>query len=105
MRRRKIKDEADARACFAAVRAAGGDSVAWSRAHGVDARSLHAWRMNLSRSSKPRTANPPALVELVPTGMRGGAQYVLDLGVLRIEFDDACSTATLERVVKALRAC
>jgi hypothetical protein len=35
-----IRDEADARRCVRAVAAAGGDTVGWSREHGVDARSL-----------------------------------------------------------------
>jgi hypothetical protein len=103
MQPRKIKDEADARACLAAVKAAGCDAVTWSRANGVDARSLHAWRMNLGPKSKRVTAH--ALVELVPTTRPSGARYVLDLGGARLEFDDLCSTETLQRVVRALRAC
>ena len=102
MQPRKIKDEADARACLAAVRAAGGDAVAWSRANGVDARSLHAWRMNLRPHTQPKK---PALVELVPATRSDRAQYVIDLGEIRVEFDDFCSAETLQRVVRALRAC
>lgn len=102
MQPRKIRDEADARACIAAVRAAGGDTVAWSRANGVDARSLHAWRMNLRPRTKPKK---PALVELVPVARSSGARYVIDLGEARIEFDDLCSVETLQRALRALRAC
>ena len=106
MGRRKIRDEADARACLAAVRATGGDTVAWARAHGVDARSLNAWRVNLSRSSKAAKAKEVALVELVPAAsVGGGARYVLDLGEARLEFDDRCSADTLRRVVAAVRGC
>ena len=46
---RKIVDEADAEACLAAVRSAGGDVGCWARAHGVDGRSLIAWQSNLRR--------------------------------------------------------
>jgi hypothetical protein len=107
MRRRKIKGAADARACLAAVRSAGGDAVAWSRAHGVDARSLNAWRVNLGRCSKPVKVTDVALVELVPSAERVGtrARYVLDLGAARLEFDDLCSAETLRRAVTAVRAC
>lgn len=105
MRRRKIKDEADARACLAAVRSGGGDGVAWSRAHGVDARSLNAWRVNLGRSSKSAKVTELALVELVPPPSGARARYVLDLGAARLEFDDLCSADTLRRVVTAVRAC
>lgn len=107
MRRRKIRDEADARACLAAARAAGGDRVAWSRAHGVDARSLNAWRVTLERraSSKRRATVAPQLVELVPASLPRAARYVVDLGAARVELDDLCSADTLQRVVRALRAC
>ena len=107
MRRRKIRDEADARACLAAVRATGGGRVAWSHAHGVDARSLNAWRVARERrGSTTRRAGVPALVELVSTSpRRGAAQYVVDLGAARIELDDLCSADTLQRLVRALRAC
>ena len=108
MRTRKIRDEADAKACLAAVRAAGGDRLAWSRAHGVDARSLNAWRVALERraASKRRAAAAPKLIELVQSSApRAAARYVLDVGSARVEFDDSCSADTLQRVVRALRAC
>ena len=106
MRTRKIRDEADAKACLAAVRAAGGDRLAWSHANGVDARSLNAWRVVLERraASKRRAAAAPKLIELVPSS-RATARYVLDVGIARVEFDDSCSADTLQRVVRALRAC
>ena len=102
MRVRKIRDEADARACLAAVGAAGGDRIAWAHAHRVDARSLNAWRVALER----RDSKAPKLIELVAaTAPRVVARYVLDVGVARVEFDDACSAETLQRVVRALRSC
>lgn len=104
MRRRKIRDEADARACLAGVRSAGGDRVAWAHAHGVDARSLNAWRVALERRGSVAGAG---LIELVPTSSPGlgMARYVVDLGAARIELDDHFSADTLQRVVRALRAC
>lgn len=111
MRRRKIRDEADARTCLAAVQTAGGDRVAWSHAHGVDARSLNAWRVALRRraSSQKKAATRQAtrakLVELVPRIGRNGARYVVELGTARIEMDDGFSAETLQRLVRALRAC
>ena len=100
---RRIKNEADARVCLAAERAAGGDACGWARARGVDGRSLNAWRLNLGRRrSRPKTR--PALVELVaaPAPRVGDAQYALVLGNARIEFGDACSADTLRRVLQAL---
>jgi hypothetical protein len=46
---RKIRDEADAKVCLAAARAVGGNRATWARTHGVDARSLNAWRVALDK--------------------------------------------------------
>jgi len=62
---RKIVDEADARACLGAVASSGLSRVEWARLHGVDARSLNAWRMNLERRGRPTESTPLRLVELV----------------------------------------
>lgn len=105
MLRRKIRDEADARSCLAAVRSAGGDRAEWARAQGVDARSLNAWRVALERRGSRRSPGSPRLVELVPATASRGGRYVVDLGAVRIELDDSCSTETLQRLVRALRAC
>lgn len=104
---RKIKNEADARACLGAVKAAGVERVAWSRANGIDARSLNAWRVALERRAiSTSAAANPKLVELVPRGRNvTSARYVLTVCDSQLEFDDACSGETIARVVRALRAC
>jgi len=52
---RKLRDEADARACLAAMEASGLSLSEWARQHGMDGRSLHCWRMSLAR----RSSSPP----------------------------------------------
>jgi hypothetical protein len=118
-KQRKIEDERDARACLAAVRAAGGDVGTWARAHGVDGRSLNAWRVNLSRRSSgerrerskraPRTQLAPLaarLVELVPAPSAvGAARYSMRIGTAAVEFGDDFREDTLRRVVAMLRSC
>jgi len=120
--RRKITDEREARRCLAAARRAGERAGAWARAHGIDGRSLNAWRINLARRSSVSTPartvmRPPttmvvqprpraALVELVPTSPPGAAmRYVVHVGVLRVEVGDDFAAATLRRIVEVLRAC
>lgn len=49
---RKIADEREARRSLAAAEAAGGAIKQWARAHGIDGRSLNAWRMNLARRGR-----------------------------------------------------
>ena len=98
---RKIEDEADARRCLAAVKAGGGDSVAWANANGVDARSLNAWRVNLSRRGAQ-----PKLVELVAaTPHHPPARYAIAVGDVRVEFDDGFTGDTRFRVMQVLRSC
>ena len=114
---RKIEDEREAVRCLRAAERAGLSAGEWARAHGVDGRSLHAWQMNIARRDSPvqrrkarrkpdRTAH--ALVELVPAvapAMQGAGRYALVVGVVRVEFGDDASAATLLRVLEALRSC
>lgn len=116
---RKIENERDARACLAAVRAAGGHIGTWARANGVDGRSLNAWRENLSRASTGRGGDrsgrtpraelspiSPRLVELVATlTAPSAARYALRVGTATIEFGDDFREETLRRVVAMLRSC
>ena len=120
--RRKITDEREALRCLAAARRAGERAGAWARAHGIDGRSLNAWRINLARRGADTTpvrtaARLPvamvvqprpraALVELVPTSPPGAAmRYVVHVGVLRVEVGDDFAVETLRRIVEVLRAC
>jgi hypothetical protein len=115
---RKIEDERDALRCLRKVGRAGLSVGEWARAHGIDGRSLHAWRIAIARRGVPArhrksTARSKqaelALVELVPAAPipEGDAArpYVLVVGVARVEFGDDVSAATLRRVFEALRSC
>jgi hypothetical protein len=64
MTKRKIEDEAEARRCLSAVEAEGGDIRRWAGAHGIDGRSLHAWRVNFARwdGGRSSTSPPPSAV-------------------------------------------
>ena|ERR1700761_6134579 len=105
--RRKIKDDRDARASLRAARVAGVSVGEWAREHGVDGRSLNAWRINLSRSgATEEEAAKPRLVELVPPApSRTNARYVVHVDDARIELTDDFREETLVRLVRALRVC
>jgi transposase-like protein len=112
---RKVVDEREARALLAKAARSGADLVAVARAHGVDGRSLNAWRYNLARGARPpaapvsRRPRRAGLIELVPTELRdrprssGGARYTLRVEGAEIEFGDDARTETLRRVLEALR--
>jgi hypothetical protein len=123
MSRRRIEDEAEARRCLLAIEREGWDIRTWAHAHGVDGRSLHAWRVNLARSStrtperrQREMANfatsASELVELVPAPVHRIAptpsntgRYVLAIGDARVEFTDDFSEPTLRRIIGVLRSC
>ncbi len=117
---RKIENESEARRCIQAAKRRGLSAGEWARAHGIDGRSLRAWKMNLGRRVAPReaprrkrrvpvTKRGHALVELVPATQPAtvgvGGRYVLEVAGARVEFGDDVSVATLRRVLEALRPC
>ena len=106
--RRKIEDERDARACLRAAKAARLSVGAWARDHGVDGRSLNAWRINLARAGAgvEPSESKLRLVELVPAApQRADARYVVHFDGARIELADDFREKTLVRLVRALRVC
>lgn len=116
---RKIEDEREALRCLRAMEREGLSAGEWARAHGIDGRSLRAWKMNIGRRGAPvrrRKLRPKAggarhaLIELVPAATpavhgAGAGSYVLEVGGARVEFGDDVSVATLRRVLEALRSC
>lgn len=111
MERRKIRDEADARACMTAVKVSGLSPAAWCRSEGVDGRSLRAWTINLQRGAgsarKPmQSARPLSLIELVPSAaVRAASRYTVRVGAHGVELDDQFDEKTLRRLVSVLASC
>ena len=117
---RRIEEELEARRCLRAVVASGRPLAEWAREHGIDGRSLNAWRVNLGRREAKAAKAPPAkaqvrlarsgLVELVPTprsatAPNGAGHYVLEVDGARVEFGDGFQDETLRRIVTVLRTC
>lgn len=105
---RKIESESEARRCLASVASSGMSLKEWARAHGIDGRSLHAWKMNLERGSGMPTSARTAsmqLVELVPAPSSSSSRYVLHVGPVSVEFGDDFEPDTLRRVIEVLRSC
>lgn len=107
MAARKVENEDEARRCIAAARATRGGLAAWAKAHGIDGRSLNAWRVNLERRGLlRRRAARPRLVELVPARATAvAARYVLRLRDVTLELGDDFSEQTLRRLVSVLKSC
>lgn len=106
---RKITDETDAHTCLEAAARSGLPRAQWAHAHGVDARSLNAWRVNLGRRQQ-RADEPPALrlVELV-TGPEPipatGSGIRVRVGALVVELDRGFDAATLDRLLDLVAPC
>jgi transposase-like protein len=105
MSRRKLADAAEARRCLDQVAASGLTRVAWARAHGVDARSLNAWRLNLEQRRVPRS--PMRLVEWVPTtpAEPEPARYLVRCGALEVEVDHRFDEGVLRRLLAVVTSC
>jgi hypothetical protein len=104
--RRKVDDEREARAFLKAAKAAGMTAGAWAREHGIDGRSLNAWRINLAGTPSRAPRRSARLVELVaapPVGTE--TRYVVRVGEVTIELGEDFRDETLVRLVRALRAC
>jgi hypothetical protein len=104
---RKILDEADARACLDAALSSGLPRSEWAWAHGIDARSLNAWRLNLDRkASVPR---PLEFVEIVPTSVTSAMREAVSLRVHRddlvVEVPVGFDEDHLLRVLRVMAAC
>lgn len=111
MQKRKIEDELEARILLAKAAKSGGDLRSFARAHGIDGRSLNAWRMNLERRGQPAsvasrsTADVPLrLVELVPSAT-ASARYTVRVADAEVELGDDFRADTLARLLEVLRAC
>lgn len=107
---RKIENESEARRCLARVEKAGVSLKEWTQAHGVDGRSLNAWKTNLARwggaARSSEVRRPMQLVELVPAATSApSARYEVRVGAASVEFGDDFETETLRRIVEVLRSC
>jgi hypothetical protein len=99
---RKIRDEVEARACLDGADAAGTSPLEWARTHGIDGRSLNAWRMNLGRRG-----GDLRLLELIesPRSSAVGAPVRVRCGPFVVEVDDGVSDELLVRVLAVVAAC
>jgi len=120
---RKIKDANDARRCVSAADASGMTLTEWARDEGIDARSLHAWRMNLkldkktrrsktrpTKSAAAKTRGSARMVELVPSvsvsrPQATRARYAVRCGALSIELGEDFEDETLRRLVRVVASC
>ena len=90
----------------AAVERSGPLLSRWAREHGIDARSLNAWRLNLARRAG-RTAGstagaPLRLVELVP--FERPACYRVFCGPFAVELGGSIDTEQVARLLAAMAA-
>ena len=95
---RKIRDARDARACLDDLTRKGVSCGEWGRSHGVDARSLQAWRLILSR--RDAQPEPVRFVELEAAPSR--KPLVVRCGPLSVEVEEGFDDSELGRVLRAM---
>lgn len=111
MEPRKIRSEADARRCLAAAAQSGVPRVAWAQEHGIDARSLNAWRVNLARGRhdterQPSSAATPGLrlVELVAANPPAPTAYRVRCGLFEVEVAGEIDAGRLGQLLRVMAA-
>lgn len=108
---RRVRNEAEARACLDAAASSGLGLRDWARQHGFDGRSVHAWGLNLARrgtvtrASGPAPVPNPRFVELFTTPVQPAPVYLVHVGDLRIEVPANFDAEVLRRLVGAVAAC
>lgn len=108
---RRIRDEADARACLASAAGSGLSLRDWGRREGLDGRSLQAWRLNLRRrkavvmDERSSSLTIPRLVELVAPAPSAAAVYLVHVGELRVEVGADFDAEVLRRLVRVVASC
>jgi transposase-like protein len=104
---RKIRDADDAIACLNASTAAGEARATWARRHGIDPRSLNAWRLNLERGRGLGPSPLPHLVELVPMApvFEEPPRYRVLCGPMAVEVDERFDEQVLRRLLAVVASC
>lgn len=92
---------------MAAMESSGLEAARWSQEHGVDGRSLNAWRINLDRRGQAASDGPMRLrlVELVAHPTVAPSRYVVRMGEFAVEVDDGFDDATLRRLLGVVASC
>lgn len=101
---RRVRNEADARACLAAVQRSGLALYGWCKANQMDYAVLYRWRLRL----KAAPSTELRLLEVVPTPTataREKPRYTLVAGNFRVEVGDDFVDETLARLLRVACAC
>jgi transposase-like protein len=99
---RRVQDEEDARACLRAAEASGLQRAEWAREHGVEPRSLNAWRVNLARAARRLEGG---MVELVAAPSRAGSVFTVRSGPFSVEVAADFDGRALARLLAVVAAC
>jgi hypothetical protein len=103
---RKVRDAEDAEACLSAAERAGLAPRDWAHQNGVNARSLHMWRILLDRQKGPPARAPLRLVELVTAALAPQPPlYRVCCGDVSIELDERFDEAVVLRLLRLVREC
>jgi len=114
---RKIRDESEATAFLQDIERSGISVAEWAQSHGVDGRSINAWKNILTRRGKPRRPRVQPvehlrLVELIPAESAPKQQEVSDpenmwvcCGPYAVEVPPCVDEDTLAKVLRVIATC
>ena len=110
-KRRKVRDQKEARALLDGLADSGMKLPKFCAARGIDGRSLSCWRRNLAPRRGPSVTSAPApqrlrLVEILPsTTPRPSAIYRVRVGDVVIELDEHFNEHALARLLRVVTRC
>lgn len=104
-KRRKLRNEQDAKRCVAARKASGLSRREWAKQHGVDGRTLYAWEKKFDSAPPEQRGTLAGLVELLPASPAQESRYVVQCGRFAVEVDEHFDEETLGRLLKVVSAC
>ena len=102
MEARKVRSADEARWCLAEAVGSGRPRALWAREHGVCARSLNAWRINLER---PEHRPGLRLVELVAAAPATKPVYRIRCGGFEVETSGEFDEVALGRLLRVVASC
>lgn len=103
---RRIRDERDARECLRAAAGSPLERAEWARDHGIDPRSLNAWRINLGRSGEPHHGMLELVAATADARVDKAAQvYTVRCGGFAVEVGPDFDEHVLARLLGVVAAC
>lgn len=105
MKRRRIHDMAEARACLEAIATSGLTRTQWAHQNGIDGRSMQGWWLALEGKRSRRRPTELRLVEVVAMPAPEPSRYAIRCGPFSVDVDEHFDEGVLRRLLAVVASC